>query len=172
MLVTANLTLKITDFGVAKVKPLNHSTKMSTAGTFAWMAPEAIKFQNYSEFSDVWSFGVILWELLTGETPYENVEPYCIAYGVATRNLKLPIPQPCPLALQNLLEQCWKEGMIFPSFTFFFFFFLAAVTDFILFFFFLFFSFFFQRGNTGPLSWICAKFWRMEILRTSQTLSV
>ena len=44
---------------------------MSAAGTYAWMAPEVIKTSTFSKNSDVWSYGVMLWELLTGETPYK-----------------------------------------------------------------------------------------------------
>ncbi|NXG39865.1 M3K10 kinase, partial [Dromaius novaehollandiae] len=63
----AHCTLKITDFGLAR--EWHRTTKMSAAGTYAWMAPEVIKLSLFSKSSDVWSFGVLLWELLTGEVP-------------------------------------------------------------------------------------------------------
>ena len=65
-------TLKITDFGLARESA--NTTKMSAAGTYAWMAPEVIKSSTFSKASDVWSFGVMLWELLTGQTPYKGID--------------------------------------------------------------------------------------------------
>ena len=50
-------TLKITDFGLAR--EVSHTTRMSVAGTYAWMAPEVIRFQRYSKYSDVWRYGVV-----------------------------------------------------------------------------------------------------------------
>ncbi|XP_024081097.1 mitogen-activated protein kinase kinase kinase 9 isoform X2 [Cimex lectularius] len=99
-------TLKITDFGLAR--EVYTTTRMSAAGTYAWMAPEVIKSSTFSKSSDVWSFGVVLWELLTGEAPYKDIEPLTIAYGVASNHLKLPIPSTCPIEWKRLMEACWE----------------------------------------------------------------
>uniref|UniRef100_A0A4W5JPX6 mitogen-activated protein kinase kinase kinase n=1 Tax=Hucho hucho TaxID=62062 RepID=A0A4W5JPX6_9TELE len=88
------ITLKITDFGLAR--EWHNTTKMSTAGTYAWMAPEVIKSSTFSKGSDVWSYGVLLWELLTGEVPYRGIDGLAVAYGVAVNKLTLPIPSTCP----------------------------------------------------------------------------
>ena len=67
----SDIQLKLTDFGLAR--ELNNSTnELGTAGTYSHMPPEVIKSSNYSKASDVWSFGVLLWELLTGEIPYKG----------------------------------------------------------------------------------------------------
>ena len=79
-------TLKITDFGLARESA--NTTQMSAAGTYAWMAPEVIKSSKFSKASDVWSYGVMLWELLTGETPYKGIDNLAIAYGVAVNKLR------------------------------------------------------------------------------------
>ncbi|XP_072153735.1 mitogen-activated protein kinase kinase kinase 11 isoform X2 [Bemisia tabaci] len=98
-------TLKITDFGLAR--EVYKTTRMSAAGTYAWMAPEVIKASTFSKASDVWSYGVLLWELLTGETPYKGIDALAVAYGVATNKLSLPIPSTCPESWRALMEACW-----------------------------------------------------------------
>ncbi|XP_054854742.1 mitogen-activated protein kinase kinase kinase 10 isoform X2 [Eublepharis macularius] len=99
-------TLKITDFGLAR--EWHRTTQMSAAGTYAWMAPEVIKLSLFSKSSDVWSFGVLLWELLTGEVPYREIDALAVAYGVAMNKLRLPIPSTCPEPFARLLEECWR----------------------------------------------------------------
>ena len=95
-------TLKITDFGLARESA--NTTQMSAAGTYAWMAPEVIKNSTFSKASDVWSYGVMLWELLTGQTPYKGIDDLAIAYGVAVNKLTLPIPTTCPQQWKELME--------------------------------------------------------------------
>lgn len=101
-----NKTLKISDFGLAR--EVYKTTRMSTAGTYAWMAPEVIKSSTFSKASDVWSYGVLLWELLTGETPYKGIDALAVAYGVAVNKLTLPIPSTCPVPFANLMKGCWN----------------------------------------------------------------
>ncbi|XP_017881667.1 mitogen-activated protein kinase kinase kinase 11-like isoform X5 [Ceratina calcarata] len=100
-------TLKITDFGLAR--EVYKTTRMSAAGTYAWMAPEVIKKSTFSKASDVWSYGVLLWELLTGETPYKGIDALAVAYGVAVNKLTLPIPSTCPQPWRFLMEACWAS---------------------------------------------------------------
>ncbi|XP_074645915.1 mitogen-activated protein kinase kinase kinase 10-like [Tubulanus polymorphus] len=100
-----NKTLLITDFGLAR--EVYKTTHMSAAGTYAWMAPEVIKSSTFSKSSDVWSYGVVLWELLTGETPYKGIDALAVAYGVGVNKLTLPIPSTCPAAFARLLDSCW-----------------------------------------------------------------
>uniref|UniRef100_A0A670JTD0 mitogen-activated protein kinase kinase kinase n=1 Tax=Podarcis muralis TaxID=64176 RepID=A0A670JTD0_PODMU len=111
-------TLKITDFGLAR--EWHKTTKMSAAGTYAWMAPEVIKSSTFSRGSDVWSYGVLLWELLTGEVPYRGIDGLAVAYGVAVNKLTLPIPSTCPEPFARLMagkQEAVKEAGLRGSIT-------------------------------------------------------
>ncbi|XP_067098751.1 LOW QUALITY PROTEIN: mitogen-activated protein kinase kinase kinase 12-like [Osmerus mordax] len=107
MLITYDDAVKISDFGTSK-ELSDKSTKMSFAGTVAWMAPEVIRNEPVSEKVDIWSFGVVLWEMLTGEVPYKDVDSSAIIWGVGNNSLQLPIPESCPDGFKLLLRQCWS----------------------------------------------------------------
>uniref|UniRef100_A0A8C3H1N1 mitogen-activated protein kinase kinase kinase n=1 Tax=Corvus moneduloides TaxID=1196302 RepID=A0A8C3H1N1_CORMO len=108
MLITYDDVVKISDFGTSK-ELIDKSTKMSFAGTVAWMAPEVIRNEPVSEKVDIWSFGVVLWELLTGEIPYKDVDSSAIIWGVGSNSLHLPVPSSCPDGFKVLLRQCWNS---------------------------------------------------------------
>uniref|UniRef100_A0A8C5I3S2 Mitogen-activated protein kinase kinase kinase 12 n=1 Tax=Gouania willdenowi TaxID=441366 RepID=A0A8C5I3S2_GOUWI len=107
ILITYDDAVKISDFGTSK-ELSDKSTKMSFAGTVAWMAPEVIRNEPVSEKVDIWSFGVVLWEMLTGEVPYKDVDSSAIIWGVGNNSLQLPVPDSCPDSFKLLLRQCWN----------------------------------------------------------------
>lgn len=100
--------VKVSDFGTSR-EWNDVSATMSFIGTVAWMAPEVIRHELCSERVDVWSYGVVLWELLTQEVPYKNMETHAIMWGVGTDSISLPIPSSCPGSLRALLNQCWHR---------------------------------------------------------------
>ncbi|XP_059609188.1 mitogen-activated protein kinase kinase kinase 13-A isoform X2 [Phlebotomus argentipes] len=106
ILIGDNEVVKISDFGTCR-EWNEISTKMSFAGTVAWMAPEVIKSEPCSEKVDIWSYGIVLWELLTCEIPYKDVDSSAIIWGVGSNQLHLPIPETCPEGFGLLLKQCW-----------------------------------------------------------------
>merc|ERR1719189_1181886 len=107
ILIGRNDIIKISDFGTSR-QWSEHSTKMSFAGTVAWMAPEVIRNEVCNEKVDIWSFGVCVWELLTCEIPYKNVDSSAIIWGVGSNSLQLPIPSSCPEGVKLLVKQCWS----------------------------------------------------------------
>lgn len=107
MLIGEGEIIKISDFGTSRT--LNDvSEKMSFAGTVAWMAPEALRESACSEKVDIWSFGVVLWELLTCEVPYNGMEQSAIMYLVGIGQLTPPIPSSCPDGFKLIMQMCWK----------------------------------------------------------------
>ncbi|KAH0697707.1 hypothetical protein KY285_014922 [Solanum tuberosum] len=108
LLMDENEVVKVADFGVARVKA---QTGVMTAetGTYRWMAPEVIEHKPYDHKADVFSFGIVLWELLTGKIPYEYLTPLQAAMGVVQKGLRPTIPKHTPLKLAELLETCWQQ---------------------------------------------------------------
>ncbi|KAL3613920.1 Serine/threonine-protein kinase sty46 [Castilleja foliolosa] len=108
LLMDENEVVKVADFGVARVKA---QTGVMTAetGTYRWMAPEVIEHKPYDHKADVFSFGVVLWELLTGKIPYEYLTPLQAAVGVVQKGLRPTIPKNTHPKLTELLERCWQQ---------------------------------------------------------------
>lgn len=109
ILLTHNDVLKISDFGTHKVfrdkLPL---TSITYAGTHAYMAPEVIRSEPYSFPVDVWSYGVVLWEVLTGDEPYKNLDSSAVVWAVGNNSFRLPIPFSFPDGFSRILNGCWK----------------------------------------------------------------
>jgi serine/threonine protein kinase len=73
------------------------------------MAPEILSNQRYAEPADVYSFGIILWEMLTGECPYEGMSAIQCALAVLNRDHRPEIPPWCPPAFAALIRACWDK---------------------------------------------------------------
>lgn len=97
--------VKVADFGIACEETLC-DVLVEDEGTYRWMAPEMIKQKAYNRKVDVYSFGLVMWEMVSGRVPYENLTPFQVAYAVANRNLRPTISPECPSALGPLIEQC------------------------------------------------------------------
>ena len=77
-------------------------------GTYSWMAPEAFRLHQYTEASDVWSFGVVLWEILTKKVPYEGVGPIIAAFNVVKNGSMLEVNSDCPMKWKSIMKSCWN----------------------------------------------------------------
>ncbi|KAJ7526289.1 hypothetical protein O6H91_16G000700 [Diphasiastrum complanatum] len=99
---------KVGDLGLSKVK---QQTMVSggVRGTLPWMAPELLNGNSsmVTEKVDIFSFGIVMWELLTGEEPYANMHHGEIIGGIVNDNLRPPIPNWCDPAWKSLMERCW-----------------------------------------------------------------
>ncbi|XP_019432333.1 PREDICTED: uncharacterized protein LOC109339365 [Lupinus angustifolius] len=110
---------KVGDFGLSKIKR-NTLVTGGVRGTLPWMAPELLNGSSnkVSEKVDVFSFGIVLWEILTGEEPYANMHYGAIIGGIANNTLRPTIPSHCDLEWRTLMEQCWEANPATrPSFT-------------------------------------------------------
>jgi len=101
---------KITDFGMSRVlieSDVNQQQTNSNVGPLKWMAPESISSRAYSQKSDVWSFGVVMWEIVEQDQPYGSMDPLHCAFHVATKQLSLVIPTKIP-QIVDLMKNCLK----------------------------------------------------------------
>ncbi|KAM7278066.1 hypothetical protein ACFE04_005200 [Oxalis oulophora] len=110
---------KVGDFGLSKIKR-NTLVTGGVRGTLPWMAPELLNGSSskVSEKVDVFSFGIVLWEILTGEEPYANMHYGAIIGGIVNNTLRPPVPSYCDAEWKLLMEQCWApDPVVRPSFT-------------------------------------------------------
>lgn len=84
VLIDKDFNLKIADFGIACEEAYCDSLA-DDPGTYRWMAPEMIKRKSYGRKVDVYSFGLVLWELVAGTIPYEEMNPIQAAFAVVNK---------------------------------------------------------------------------------------
>ncbi|XP_075465162.1 mitogen-activated protein kinase kinase kinase 20 isoform X1 [Ascaphus truei] len=106
VVITIDGVLKICDFGASRFH--SHTTHMSLVGTFPWMAPEVIQSLPVSETCDTYSYGVVLWEMLTREVPFKGLEGLQVAWLVVEKHERLTIPSSCPRSFAELMRVCWE----------------------------------------------------------------
>ena len=110
--------IKVGDFGVARRMDTSVDDSMtSETGTYRWMAPEVIRHGKYDASVDVYSFAIVLWEMLTGQMPYGHLSPVQAASAVVHNNLRPPISPGMPPNLVALMCVCWNhEPRVRPAF--------------------------------------------------------
>ncbi|KAK8661057.1 hypothetical protein V6N13_051959 [Hibiscus sabdariffa] len=104
---------KIGDLGLSKVR--QHTlVSGGVRGTLPWMAPELLsgKSNMVSEKIDVYSFGIVMWELLTGEEPYADMHCASIIGGIVNNTLRPKIPSWCDPEWKALMERCWAADAV------------------------------------------------------------
>ncbi|XP_061918604.1 ephrin type-B receptor 5-like [Entelurus aequoreus] len=114
VLVNSNLVCKVSDFGLSRLmRGLDQNMPTYTASLGSkipvrWTAPEAFQHRKFSSASDVWSFGILMWEIMSyGERPYWDMSNQEVMKAVADQ-YRLPAPTSCPSAVHSLMLQCWQ----------------------------------------------------------------
>mmetsp|Transcript_6895 Transcript_6895/g.14210 ORF Transcript_6895/g.14210 Transcript_6895/m.14210 type:complete len:1258 (-) Transcript_6895:1935-5708(-) len=109
MMLDDELVVKVGDFGLTR--PVSGPTAPMTGqtGTFQYMAPEVLSSRPYSEKADVFSFGVLLWELAARRLPYFGLEPMQVGLAVVNQGLRPSIPPECSPALVKIIKLCWDQ---------------------------------------------------------------
>ncbi|KAI3512912.1 hypothetical protein L1887_20234 [Cichorium endivia] len=108
LLLDENMRVKVADFGISCLESQCGSAKGFT-GTYRWMAPEMIKEKRHTKKIDVYSFAIVMWELLTALTPFDNMTPEQAAFAVCQKNARPPLPASCPWAFRGLIKRCWSS---------------------------------------------------------------
>ncbi|CAM0953185.1 unnamed protein product [Alopecurus aequalis] len=117
LLVDKKYTVKVCDFGLSRLKANTYLSSKSLAGTPEWMAPEVLRDEPSNEKSDVYSFAVILWELMTLQQPWCNLNPAQVVAAVGFKGRRLEIPKDLNPQVAALIESCWaNEPWRRPSF--------------------------------------------------------
>ncbi|KAM9003541.1 tyrosine-protein kinase FRK isoform 2-T2 [Sarcophilus harrisii] len=112
VLVGEHNVYKVADFGLARVFKVEnediYESKPEIKLPVKWTAPEAIRSHKFSIKSDVWSFGILLYEIITyGKMPYPGMTGMQVIQKL-DQNYRLPQPDNCPLELYNIMLQCWN----------------------------------------------------------------
>jgi serine/threonine protein kinase len=111
-LLDSSWTAKIADFGLSRLCSKEKQQELTLqVGTAAWMAPELMKKRDstYTEQVDVYSFGIVAWELIAKDQPFKNLGfNHLIAEAVLSGERPI-IPETCPKWFATLITRCWAQ---------------------------------------------------------------
>jgi serine/threonine protein kinase len=112
-LLDSSLFVKIADFGLSRdiyEKDYYRIGSDVCKLPIKWMSPESIQKKIFNTETDIWSYGVLVWELFTrGMTPYSNIDNNLLFYNLEN-GYRLPKPQSCPVSIYTILLKCWSKS--------------------------------------------------------------
>jgi serine/threonine protein kinase len=107
LLVDENWNVKVADFGFARIKEENAT--MTRCGTPCWTAPEIIRGDKYDERADVFSFGVVMWQVVTRKEPFAGRNFMGVSLDVL-EGKRPQIPNDCPAEFRKVMKKCWHAS--------------------------------------------------------------
>ncbi|XP_030623362.1 protein-tyrosine kinase 6b [Chanos chanos] len=111
VLVGEGYICKVADFGLARIIKEPFYTSEDKTIPYKWCAPEAISHGRYSNKSDVWSFGVLLYEMLTyGGIPYPAFSNREVYHQITENGYRMPAPTKCPQYVYDIMLACWRDN--------------------------------------------------------------
>lgn len=119
ILLDSNGFARICDLGFARVvEKTTHDSIKTFVGTYYWMAPELLEENpSYTPKVDVYSYGIMLWEMLTHKIPYDGQDPTTVIKNVFMKNSRSKMPADVLPGIQKLIEDCWeRDPKLRPSF--------------------------------------------------------
>ncbi|XP_010024797.2 LOW QUALITY PROTEIN: dual specificity protein kinase splA [Eucalyptus grandis] len=109
LLVDKSWNVKVSDFGLSRLKSKADLTTKTGKGTPQWMAPEVLRNEASDEKSDVYSYGVVLWEIATQKIPWDNLNAVQVIGAVGFMNQRLDIPHDVDPQWTSIIESCWHS---------------------------------------------------------------
>ena len=100
---------KVCDFGLSRCVDNKDTYLTMDIGTPHWMAPELFEKHDYTNKVDVYAYGMLLWEMVSGSSPFKGKNPLQIAYSVAKLHERPPIPHRVSREMRDLINECWAH---------------------------------------------------------------
>jgi serine/threonine protein kinase len=112
ILLDEHMSVKVSDFGLTDFKPdIPDKAANLQLGNPFWLAPEVMQDGQFTEAADVYSFGMIIWELFTREVPFPSLNPHQAALAVIAEDKRPDIPAFVPPKFSNLIQNCWARNI-------------------------------------------------------------
>ena len=111
VLVGEHLICKVSDFGLTRlIDEDTYSSHIGAKFPIKWTAPEAAMCNRFTVKSDIWSFGIVMYEIIThGRSLYAGLTGRQILEEVSRGRYRMPCPKDCPIKLHNMMLKCWSQ---------------------------------------------------------------
>ncbi|OZC05589.1 protein tyrosine kinase, partial [Onchocerca flexuosa] len=110
VLLSAKLDVKISDFGMSDDRLIVQDEKLEKVPV-KWLAPETMQQKVYSNKTDIWSYGVLVWEIYSeGSEPYPGLSNIQTRAKIVVQNYRMEMPKETPSGVAKLVQQCWAKN--------------------------------------------------------------
>ncbi|KAH3767572.1 serine/threonine protein kinase [Pelomyxa schiedti] len=113
LLLDSKLNCKVSDFGLTLLKNDGDGAFRAQKGGFGallWTAPEVLNGESFTAASDIYSYGIVVWEVVTRQQPYNNMDAQAALHAIMAENLRPAAPSKSPKSLLHLMRKCWEKS--------------------------------------------------------------